>query len=1298
MGPSKAPITIGASLSLTGTAANDFSADGQAFERGYQLWARDVNAHGGLLGRPVKLVILNDDSSPNQVVTNYQTLLGTDRVDLAFGPFSSLLTAPASSVAARYGMAFVEGAGGAPSVFDTPFNQADHNVFDVSLPVADELVPFVSWIASLPRDQRPKTAAYPMAQDPFADPPVQLAQTMLSRLGVQTVYTQVFPEQIADYKSPAEQVAGTKASLVVLGSTDVPTVAAFMQAFEQQHYTPKLFIAAAGPDQGAAFTSAVGAGNADGMMVPDGWYPGYANATSQNMVKEYVAQYGGTASGVNADVAEAYSVGQVMAQAVTATGGTSNAKIISYLHSGATLNSVQGPVKFDALGENGAAAAFIFQWDKNNFTQVLPAGARGGNSIIATKPAWPAADQRGHGMADRRTGTTLRAGYVIKHAKKSTVVHSPRSRGLTMQDWPVSWRLIAVIVVALVMGLVFGGLRVAAAANSAAGFGRVSQLANLGQQVTGLVQALEDERDQTTGVIPASSPKAAAAAVQHWYDATDAAAAKVRVLAAGIGGSFPANIQARVATVLSVLTHLGELRSTAQASQSALAVIADYSGPISDMLALNGQMAQGTADSGLANGVQALNSLSMAKDQATQQRAILYNALTQQLFADDELQALTTAESEQAADLAAFGTTATSAEQSSFRNTVAGPQVNRAELIEEYVLSVGSLDTGALAISPAAAPAQWYSAMSDTVGTMQTAELGIARSIVSRSQSLQRGAERSAEFTALLTALILLLVLIATAFVARSLVLPLRRLRAGALDIATVQLPERVRQLGEALDPATSMEVAPIDVMSADEIGQVARAFDQVHSEAVRLAGNEAMLRSSFNAMFVNLSRRSQSLIERLARTIDSLEQNEEDPDRLSSLFAMDHMVTRMRRNSENLLLLAGHESARKWSEPVPLAAVAQAATAEIEQYRRVTLNIRSGVAVSGQAVSDIVHLLAEIIENATVFSPKDSLVRVSAQELSSGGVLIEVSDSGVGISDARLGEINRRLDNPPIIDESVSRHMGLFAVAHLAERHGARVRLRAGAPQGLTALVWLPDSLTERIPRTHGEWTQPPAVQAGLQARRMTGRHGIATHTAQPGQRAGQPDAGAVPAQTGPTPAHSGAAPQQAGPVPAQGGARTHQTVQADSPETSDWFRSRRPSVPGTAGNGSSPPGPAPQTGGSRTAPQTGGSGPAWRGEWAEGRHAARIIADPVRGDRTVAGLPVRVPQANLIRGSAGSGRPADSGVTGRPPRSHETPAPAAPQPQRSPEMARSLLSGFQRGAHRAEGRDPRTGEGADR
>jgi branched-chain amino acid transport system substrate-binding protein len=388
---STGPITIGASLSETG----QFQADGLAFKAGYQIWVNDVNSHGGLLGRQVKLTILNDNSSPNQVVTNYQTLFGKDHVDLAFGPFSSLLSAPASAVAASYGMAFVEGAGGAPSVFDTPSNQADQNTFDVSLPIADEMVPFVNWVLNtLPTADRPKTAAYPMAQDPFADPPVQLAQTLLSNAGIRTVYSNIFPED-GQYKSPAQQVAAADAQLVVLGSTDVPTVQQFMQAFEQAHYTPKFFIAAAGPDQGQAFTSAVGTGNANGMMVPDGWYPGYDNPTSEQLVDEYVKQYGGPKSGVNSDVAEAYSVGQVLAQAVDATHGTDNAKIIAYLHSGVTLSSVQGPVRFDALGENGAAAAFVFQWQNGQFVQVLPTPGAGSSGLLWPKPAWTNASTTG---------------------------------------------------------------------------------------------------------------------------------------------------------------------------------------------------------------------------------------------------------------------------------------------------------------------------------------------------------------------------------------------------------------------------------------------------------------------------------------------------------------------------------------------------------------------------------------------------------------------------------------------------------------------------------------------------------------------------------------------------------------------------------------------------------------------------------------------------------------------------------------------------------------------------------------
>jgi branched-chain amino acid transport system substrate-binding protein len=381
-GGSKAPVTVGISLSLTG----DFSADGQAFQRGYNLWASYIDSHGGLIGgRPVKLMILNDNSDPTTVQANYTKLIASDHVNLVFGPFSTLLTVPSARVAARYGYAFPEGAGGGPAVFQLSL----HNVFAVSPPIADQLVPFAQWVAALPAGERPKTAAYPMVNDPFADPMTQTAQGILQKAGVKTVYAHIFPAESPDYKAGADQVAAKGAQLVILGTVDVPSVSAFITAFEQQHYNPKILAASAGPDQGADFIKAVGAANATGISVPNGWYPGVQNAQSQAFVRSYVAKYGGTPSEINADAAEGYSVGEVIAQAVTATKSIDNAKLISYLHSGVTLQTVQGPARFNATGENVVASKFIFQWQHGaKFVQVLPAGAPGSIPIVNPKPAW----------------------------------------------------------------------------------------------------------------------------------------------------------------------------------------------------------------------------------------------------------------------------------------------------------------------------------------------------------------------------------------------------------------------------------------------------------------------------------------------------------------------------------------------------------------------------------------------------------------------------------------------------------------------------------------------------------------------------------------------------------------------------------------------------------------------------------------------------------------------------------------------------------------------------------------------
>ncbi|HUY16810.1 MAG TPA: amino acid ABC transporter substrate-binding protein [Acidimicrobiales bacterium] len=374
------PVVIGISLSLSG----DFSADGLAFKQGYQLWADTVNKNGGLLGHQVKLDIVSDASSPAQVVTNYQKLISLDHVNLTVGPFSSLLSLPAARAVDRYGYAMVEGAGGAPSVFQAGLT----NLFDVSMPVKDALVPFAKWIASLPANKRPKSVAYVTTNDAFTEPQIPVAKAIISAAGVKTKYYSVFPAETTDYTPIADAVAAAKAQVVVLGSVDVPTVSAFMQAFEQAHYNPQAFIATGGPDQGTAFSSVVGLKNANGVMVPNAWYGSATTPGSQAMVAAYIKKYGGTAATVSADVAEAYSVGQVINQAVVATKGFDNKKIIAYLHSGVTLTSVQGGVKFDKLGENNTATAFTFQWQGSKFVQVNPTADKASKPILYPKPVW----------------------------------------------------------------------------------------------------------------------------------------------------------------------------------------------------------------------------------------------------------------------------------------------------------------------------------------------------------------------------------------------------------------------------------------------------------------------------------------------------------------------------------------------------------------------------------------------------------------------------------------------------------------------------------------------------------------------------------------------------------------------------------------------------------------------------------------------------------------------------------------------------------------------------------------------
>ncbi len=497
-----------------------------------------------------------------------------------------------------------------------------------------------------------------------------------------------------------------------------------------------------------------------------------------------------------------------------------------------------------------------------------------------------------------------------------------------LSNWRVRWRLLALVVIPTLAAVILGGLRISSAASSALAFKRTEQLAVLNSDIIRLAQSMEDERDLTAGYIASGHPTGTDplyTALLNQWSATDAAAQQVTGDANNIGPTYSASVRQSLNSVLARISDLDQLRNASTPSAGgnipALPLIKDYTNSIATLLTFTSISGTGTSDAQLSNAVITLTALARAEDQASEQRGTLYAALLAHQFPPQGLAALQSAQAQQAAAQQDFQSSTSLAEQQLFQNTVSGTPVDQAAFEEQVAISTsnnGSVGIGALpaGVNPST---DWYDNMTFTVGKMRTVESQLVGNIVARSQALQSAATRSAVIISVITLVLLILVLLTTTFVARSMTRPLRRLREDALDIAGTRLPDTVRRLSETEGSDESVEIEPIPVSSTDEIGEVARAFDRVHREAVRLAADEAMLRGNLNAMFVNLSRRSQSLIERQISLIDSLEQGEQDSDRLSSLFRLDHLATRMRRNSENLLVLAGHEASRRWSQPVPL-------------------------------------------------------------------------------------------------------------------------------------------------------------------------------------------------------------------------------------------------------------------------------------------------------------------------------------------------------------------------------------------
>jgi signal transduction histidine kinase len=680
-------------------------------------------------------------------------------------------------------------------------------------------------------------------------------------------------------------------------------------------------------------------------------------------------------------------------------------------------------------------------------------------------------DSGGSGSGD--TGGSPYAGGTVR-----------KSSRLALSNWRVRWRLFAIITVPTVTALILGVIQNVNAVTNYNSYARVHTLARLGGIATTAIGQLEDERDATAGWVSNKTDTTAAAQMKSDQELTSATLQQFQAQAAPAqqNTAYQSQVLLDLNNAVHSVADLTEVRAAASTTKySPQPVIDTYDRIIRGLITFTSDVSTGSGNVSLENDVAVLATLLRVSDDVSTQRAFLYEALLKPAPAltPVELSDLNSAAGQQSADMSEFTAEASVTESQIFNNQVSGQDVDEAEsalqrattaTTAQQKLTIGapeqlatcSTSTNGVLTFKEPAGTCWWDIESAQINQMRTGVIdGLVSQIQTQAASLASTAQKDELLISTATILLLALVLLITILVARSMIRPLRRLRADALEIANSKLPEMVRRLSESEGGDESVEIEPVGVTSTDEIGEVARAFDQVHREAVRLAADEAMLRGNLNAMFVNLSRRSQSLIERQLTLIDNLEQTEQDADRLSSLFRLDHLATRMRRNSENLLVLAGHEGAsRRWTQPVPLVDVLRAAISEIEQYERVVLNVQPGIQVVGQAVNDIVHLVAEIVENATTFSPEDTQVYVTGQPLNSGGVLLDITDNGVGISEQEMSHANWRLDNPPVVDVAVSRRMGLFVVGRLAARHGVRVRLRHAQSGGLTALIWLPESV----------------------------------------------------------------------------------------------------------------------------------------------------------------------------------------------------------------------------------------------
>ncbi|WP_170837272.1 sensor histidine kinase [Actinopolyspora xinjiangensis] len=637
------------------------------------------------------------------------------------------------------------------------------------------------------------------------------------------------------------------------------------------------------------------------------------------------------------------------------------------------------------------------------------------------------------------------------------------SGGLRMRNWRLRTKLLVVLIVPALAALVFGALQVVSDYNQTQQLLRMRQQVTLDSSAAKVVHELQRERDLTVAHI-AAGRRGDRSQLTEQRRAVDNAIGEFRSAIEEAQQRGNTAVARPYEQALDRLDRLQALRSvTDGTAYPATAALRAYSSSVENLLSLGERAVAKLNNESVVRLYLATNAMSRVKEQESVKRARLLAALESGEFGiGGQRQLLATDASMQAA-LEEFRKRATNAQIQRYNDTVSGLAVGQARNLEETAIVRSQQGQGLSDIDAQ----EWMRSSTETVNLTYQVESGLRQQLQDKADQLA-GAARTQTYFVVVLVLVALIVAFAIAlFVARSLLLPLRTLRRSALNVADNRLPEAVESILEEDNPdlGERSRIDPIPVHTTEEIGRVARSFDAVHAQALRLASEQALLRNNVNDLFVNLARRSQTLVQRQLSLIDRLEQDEQDPDQLSQLFELDHLATRMRRNNENLLILGGTDLTRRTVRPVPLSEVIGAAVSEVEQYARVVIGETPDLAMQGRVVNDIVHLIAELLENATVYSNPDTEVTVRTayrrQEL-----VLEIRDRGVGVDAEQLDEINDRLVRPPDIDVAVSRRMGLYVVGQLARRHNVAVELQNNGDLegGATATVRLPGELIVQL------------------------------------------------------------------------------------------------------------------------------------------------------------------------------------------------------------------------------------------